>query len=241
MVAVAKDETLSKEDRIKAIEKLNALSPEYLGNLTLENISTEEGARLLNAYVTALDKKALAQAVSNKKQELFAKLLDQENSSLEENIGWTDKAAAVLLNYGNTNALAIELAKKGVKNQDAKTKSIEAEIKAFDELTKKMIAAGKIDVGDLLGGADDDGGKKEKDNGAAAARATAQHKLKVAQLQEEIRLQRDIANDEFATLAERIKAQAAFNDAKIELLKVNRDFELSTIARTSKSCEEVCR
>lgn len=238
LVAVAKDETLSKEDRIKAIEKLNALSPEYLGNLTLENISTEEGARLLNAYVTALDKKALAQAVSNKKQELFAKLLDQENSSLEENIGWTDKAAAVLLNYGNTNALAIELAKKGVKNQDAKTKSIEAEIKAFDELTKKMIAAGKIDVGDLLGGADDDGGKKEKDNGAAAARATAQHKLKVAQLQEEIRLQRDIANDEFATLAERIKAQAAFNDAKIELLKVNRDFELSTIARTSKSQSE---
>lgn len=239
LVDVAKDENLSKADRLKAIEKLNAISPEYLGNLTLENINTEEGARLLDEYVKALDKKALAQAITAKKEELFKSLLEQQNTGLEENIDFLDKAKAAFLSFGNAQQFALQISKSGVKNQSDRTKSIQEEIDAFDELTKKMIEAGEVNIDDLLGGGVTEGSDdKGNGNDAAQKAATAKHKLKIAQLQEEIRIQQDIANDEFATLQERIKAQIAFNDAKIELLKVNRDFELVNIAKTSKSKTE---
>lgn len=39
---LAKDESIIKEKRKEAIERLNEISPEYLGNLSLENIQTKE-------------------------------------------------------------------------------------------------------------------------------------------------------------------------------------------------------
>lgn len=66
LLKVAQDETKSKQDRETAIRRINAISPEYLGNLTLENLKTAEGKRLIDLYVKALERKALAQAVNNK-------------------------------------------------------------------------------------------------------------------------------------------------------------------------------
>lgn len=51
---VARDEKRSKEEREAAIRRLNELSPEYLGNLSLEKINTEEATRAVNAYVDSL-------------------------------------------------------------------------------------------------------------------------------------------------------------------------------------------
>lgn len=54
LLQVARDETRSKEERLTAIRKLNEISPEYLGNLTLEKINTEEATKAVNDYVDAL-------------------------------------------------------------------------------------------------------------------------------------------------------------------------------------------
>lgn len=56
LLAVAKDETIIKDKRIKAIERLNDISPEYLGNLSLENIQTKEVTDSIEAYTKALEK-----------------------------------------------------------------------------------------------------------------------------------------------------------------------------------------
>jgi len=73
LVAIARDETASKKARLAAIKQLNEIAPEYLGNLTLENVKTKEGSRLIDAYVVALNKKAVAEALYSRKVDLLKK------------------------------------------------------------------------------------------------------------------------------------------------------------------------
>lgn len=84
LLKIAKDETLSKKDRENAIKKLNDISPEYLGNLKLETINTDEAKRAIENYNIALNKRALAQAVLSKKTELFNQLIDVQQRSLND-------------------------------------------------------------------------------------------------------------------------------------------------------------
>jgi hypothetical protein len=73
LVAVAKDENASMEARQKAIDKLNETAPEYLGNLNLQNIATEEGTKMLDNYAESLLKTAKAQAMQEQIVELYKK------------------------------------------------------------------------------------------------------------------------------------------------------------------------
>jgi hypothetical protein len=64
LLRVAQNELLSKATRQEAIEKLNKLSPEYLGGLTLETINTEAATIATNKYIASLEKKARVEAAS---------------------------------------------------------------------------------------------------------------------------------------------------------------------------------
>lgn len=76
LVDIAKDETKSKEDREKAIKKINQISPEYLGNLTLETIKTLEAKDAIDKYIQSLERKAYKEAIAAKRSELASKELD---------------------------------------------------------------------------------------------------------------------------------------------------------------------
>lgn len=82
LLSVAKNENLSKEQRLDAIRRLNAISPEYLGNLTLENIKTQEATNAVRAYIKALDQKAMAEAIQAKKVDLMKKMVDEQTKGL---------------------------------------------------------------------------------------------------------------------------------------------------------------
>jgi len=167
LLLVAQDRNRTDEERIKAIEKLNELSPEYLGNLTLENVTTEEGVTAINAYIKALDRKALAQAIAGKKQELFTALIDAENSKLVDNIGFMDQLGVAFSTIGTLDVGTItkELSKTGVSNKKKAIADIKAEIEALDDLIKTKIENNELDLGDLFGDETDDGsgdGDKQK-------------------------------------------------------------------------------
>ncbi|MDH6355487.1 TP901 family phage tail tape measure protein [Dysgonomonas sp. PH5-45] len=66
LLTVARNENLSKEDRLKAIRRLNEISPEYLGNLTLENINTQAATKSVKEYTEALLQNAKAKAIKGK-------------------------------------------------------------------------------------------------------------------------------------------------------------------------------
>lgn len=78
LLAIAKDETVSKEKRKKAIEAINKISPEYLGNLSLENINTLDTTIAIEKYTKALEANARMKAASNKITEIENKKIDLE-------------------------------------------------------------------------------------------------------------------------------------------------------------------
>lgn len=65
LLSVAKNELISKEDREKAIKKLNDISPEYLSNLSLENLRTKEATDSIEAYTRSIEKNAKMKAAQD--------------------------------------------------------------------------------------------------------------------------------------------------------------------------------
>lgn len=72
LVEIAKDDKKSKDEREKAIDKINEKSPEYLGNLTLEKINTQEATKAVNDYTEALYRNAKAKAMQVSYEKLVA-------------------------------------------------------------------------------------------------------------------------------------------------------------------------
>lgn len=92
LLTIARDETRSKEDREKAIRKINAISPEYLGNLTLENVRTQQGIEIINKYIGALERKSKAQAAENALQDVDRRKLEAQLNA-QKQIDFTPKTA----------------------------------------------------------------------------------------------------------------------------------------------------
>lgn len=83
LVQTARDENMNKDVRLDAIKKLNEIAPEYLGNLTLENINTKEATASIEAYTKAIEKNAKTKAIESKIQELSASQLEIQEQITE--------------------------------------------------------------------------------------------------------------------------------------------------------------
>ena len=83
LLGVARNEKISKEQRLEAIERLNEISPEYLGNLDLENINTKAATTAVENYTTALMENARQKAIGDKVSDLYSKRLEQEAKIFE--------------------------------------------------------------------------------------------------------------------------------------------------------------
>lgn len=150
LVAIAKDETQTRHARNKAIEELNKLSPEYLGNLTLETINTKEATAAIDSYTESLVAQARAKALQEKLNEAVAKQLELETQAtgnlIEELSAW--EIATNVLNDPRETLLAKQKENIAAANQevDAILNLIKAENKLTDvtvEKTEEVTAAEK--------------------------------------------------------------------------------------------------
>ena len=139
LLLIAKDETQSKEKRIEAIQKLNELSPEYLGNITLETINTNESTKAINAYLAALDKKAYAEAIHAERVKLNQKLVEEQNKSLEDNIMWYDYLGGTLKGIASVGIYSQDYEKTAASRQKGNISLIQKEISALNELEKARV------------------------------------------------------------------------------------------------------
>ena len=71
LLRTARNETLSKETRLKAIEKLNAISPKHLGFLSLETINTNAATNAVNSYTKSLIENAKQKAIADNISKLY--------------------------------------------------------------------------------------------------------------------------------------------------------------------------
>jgi tubulin-specific chaperone A len=138
LLAVAKDETASKEARLAAIKKLNEISPEYLNTLTLENVKTAEGTKLIDAYVKSLEKKAMLEVLQKRQKAIMEDMDKKKNMSLDEEIHWYDEAWAMVKNLGNAELAGADVAitasqrkQKGLADLQNQLKLTNAEMEAF--------------------------------------------------------------------------------------------------------------
>lgn len=88
LTTVANNETLSKENRAEAIKKLNEISPEYLKNLTLENLKTKEGQKAIEEYTKALNRKAMEEAIQAKRTEIVKQRYDLKEDYDSKKANW---------------------------------------------------------------------------------------------------------------------------------------------------------
>lgn len=102
LLAIARDEVLSKETRESAIRRLNQLAPDYLGNLTLEKIKTEEATKAVNAYVNSLIAKQNIENANARKNELLDQRADISANGIDEGF-WAETNRGIT--YGFAKAL----------------------------------------------------------------------------------------------------------------------------------------
>lgn len=168
---IARDEKRSKEEREAAIRRLNELSPEYLGNLTLEKINTEEATRAVNAYVDSLlvleEIKQTQQRISELNNQRDDLMKNGPDNSFFDNV---EAGAANMLN-GFKESLGLmpdewasgvldKYINKGVDGLRSIDKEVAALNEHLEESREKLIAievAGKEEGG---GGDGDDKDKK---------------------------------------------------------------------------------
>lgn len=137
LIKIATDETRSKQDREKAIKRINDISPEYLSNISLETIRTKEGQKAIEDYIRMLEKKAQAQAVQTKIDELYKRRLDEEIKQSQvkrdkqgraESNGFKDIFAQIGLGEGSEGYKYIQ-AQKEIATIDAQINALRTKYK----------------------------------------------------------------------------------------------------------------
>lgn len=110
LIGVAKNETISREGRQQAIDKLKQAYPGYLSSLSLENASSLEIANAINKINQSLLLKAKIQGAEKFIADQEAKKYELLSKPIEDNIGLLDKFAAAL-NFasGKQGAAAVGL------------------------------------------------------------------------------------------------------------------------------------
>lgn len=140
----AKNENLSKEQRIKAVKELNELSPKYLKGLTLEGINTDIARMAVERYTNSLLAKAKVEIATSKLAEL-AILKEATLKGLNEDVSpdaWQTIVNAIS-SVGNGASFAGNQAMSAGKN----IKDAMAGIAAQESVYNKVIQenAGLVD------------------------------------------------------------------------------------------------
>lgn len=100
LVNIAKDEANSLHLRKKAIEKLNEIAPDYLGNLKLENINTSNADKAIQKYTASLLANAKAKAINARLEEIQKKKMELQNNS-SDSYRWYDPFVTGSANIAN--------------------------------------------------------------------------------------------------------------------------------------------
>lgn len=129
LLSIAQDEKRTKEERLVAIKQLNEISPEYLGNLKLETINTDEATKAVNRYITAMRLKKKIEKAEAKREEL-AEGIEEDTEKQSSKTGW----ANLLQRMGN-NTLATLILLNGANNL---AKDVSAKQEQMAELDKNI-------------------------------------------------------------------------------------------------------
>ena len=141
LLKIARDETASKEAREAAIKKINEISPEYLGNIKLDEINTLKAKDAIDKYIKSLEKKAMLQALERRRDKLLDEMQERKSKSLEDEVQWYDRIWSAMKNPMNlagsqSDVLVVAAKRRGDALQELQ-KELNLTNKEMTELMQK--------------------------------------------------------------------------------------------------------
>ena len=213
LVQTANNAALSTEKRQIAVEKLNKDYPEFLENISLEEIGTNKVNVAIAKQIELITRRSQVEAITNAIQEEQSKILEENNKTVLERTSAIGKGVQLIRNFGNVSKTLVDEIGRGQE------KSIQRNEKSNKTITKLQLELQKLleetpSIVDQLYGTDED----ESD---------AENKL-------DERLRR------IKSLTDRYKKAVAVDDAadRLTQLEQQRDFALAE-AEELKAGEEL--
>jgi chromosome segregation ATPase len=176
LLRIARDKNASDKARAEAVKQLNELSPEYLGALTTENVLTEEGTKLVDKYVEALEKRALAEAMQTKLVELQKEKIDNQFKSIDELVGAQDLEKLSLMALIDADKAREERRKIAIENLNEQNKAIDEQISV---LTNQLATSKEDEL------QTDANTRAYEANAAATKKAKTEKELLIEQMEKE--------------------------------------------------------
>lgn len=137
----AKDENASKESRIKAINELKRISPEYFGSLDTEKFKTADLITVSDNYVKSLINRAKAQLLVSKINDVDADLLDSQKQGQEAQLSIFQKIGNTLLAGGNAAVQAGLDVKSFTNNLIGNTEALKKQRAELEKNLKATLAS----------------------------------------------------------------------------------------------------
>lgn len=175
---IAKDDTKSKSERLAAIKKLNEISPEYLGNLTLEEIHTNSAKAAIDKYIQSITNLARAQAAREKLVEIEKERLriEMDPEAFMENISTMDKLEVGFMRMfsgGAADQAMNDMVLRGRKKRDALLADLQRDADQLKGIIDSTMNTGTTPAGTP----DPDGGTGGVDSSAAELKKANEAKL----------------------------------------------------------------
>lgn len=108
LLGIARNEKISKDQRIEAIKRLNELSPEYLGGLTLETINTKEATAACKNYADNLLSLAKIRYANSRLEEIQGEKNKLRDNILKDRSWYWDDPKRFVAQMVNTFSEAIK-------------------------------------------------------------------------------------------------------------------------------------
>ena len=142
---IARDENRSRAERIDAIRELNALSPQYLGYLTLESVGSDKAAQSVKAYTDSLLEKAKVTAAQQKLAEIEKQRLDELSSGEDRKVTFWQHVQVGFMAGNNPEVQQRMLEEKASENATKSNEAYLASVKAVRDVINKGDGGGAGD------------------------------------------------------------------------------------------------
>lgn len=139
LLQVARDENETKQNKQRALDRINKEYDKLLPNLTQENLNTQKVKNAVDALTQSLIVQAKIKGAQNLISKETQKLLELEQQSATDAASAWDFFTAGILSYGNMANFGFNLAAKGAKRQNEEIEKAEKRIAGLTETIQKLI------------------------------------------------------------------------------------------------------
>lgn len=227
LLVVARNDVASKQDRLAAIDAINKKMPDYIGKLTLENVTTKEGSAIIDEYVKHLSAKALAQAYAAKLEDLFVQKIELENSAISDNIHWYQALWQTIKSGGDITEASLKSVEKAEQNRKERLAGIQAEINALQKRYQADLQTGKAQLDFDQDIADAHKEMEEKAKAQAEKNSQALFEIIQRRLQQQAELYKSFSETNSFGYDFRLQSLQTYIDKETALINLQRQRDLS--------------